>query len=266
MDGPWEEVRVTNWGEFDDIVVDFEHRKWLFRGHSSAEWKLKTSLYRLFEDLQPIIKTRFKKTRKFAKDKHEELLIKRFQENAHLYNSHLPDEGERLEWLALMQHYGAPTRLLDVTLSPHIASYFALEAGHKDCAVFAFNHTELKAFDRSVFEGDQLASEIFKNRKGKESFIIPYGPKKTNERLVAQQGLFLVPSTNYEIFDDLLDYYALGASACRKIVIPADLRFEGVHRLRRMNISSATLFPGMDGFCRSLRFQVLESTKSQEVL
>ena len=87
-----------------------------------------------------------------------------------------------------------------------------------------------------------------------------------SERLVAQQGLFLVPSTNYETLDSLLAYYGLEGKACKKLVIPDTLRFSGVERLRRMNITAATLFPGMDGFCRSLRFQILESTKSQELL
>jgi hypothetical protein len=120
--------------------------------------------------------------------------------------------------------------------------------------------------DESIFKGFDLKNEVFKNQKGGKSFIIPYQPKMTNERLVAQQGLFLIPSNNYETFDELIGQYDLGGHACKKIIIQKNLRFNGVERLRRMNITSATLLPGIDGFCRALRFQVLESTKSQGLL
>jgi hypothetical protein len=67
-------------------------------------------------------------------------------------------------------------------------------------------------------------------------------------------------------FEQLLEYYGLEGEGCRKFVIPARLRYEGVERLRRMNITTSSLFPGLDGFCRSLRFQVLEPVKRQRLL
>src|SRR5438093_2893211 len=44
-----------------------------------------------------------------------------------------------LEWLALMQHYGAPTRLLDFTYSFWIALFFAFEEAENDCSVVALD-------------------------------------------------------------------------------------------------------------------------------
>ena len=160
METPWEEIHVSRWTEFDTIVKGLRHREWLFRGHHSSEYRLETSLYRLFQDLQPILVAHYGSPRTFAKDKHEKLLIKRFQANAHLHTLHLPQVRETLEWLAIMQHHGAPTRLLDVTLSPHIATYFALDSGHGDSAVFAFNHARLKAIDEDVFEGKKLVVPV----------------------------------------------------------------------------------------------------------
>lgn len=258
----WKTIKLESWKEFDEHVEKMRHRQWVFRGQTDISWELKSSLYRLFEDVQPIIKEAKGKTKKFAKDKHEGLLIEQFQANAHLYLRSLPDINDKLEWLALMQHFSAPTRLLDVSFSPNIASYFALESGSDECCVFAFNHMMLKELDDEALDIDGYTSKVFEGHKGDKSFIIPYEPSRTNERLVAQQGLFLVPSTNYETINSILDQYGGGEEVCFRFVISRSMRYEGIQRLRRMNITSATLFPGIDGFCKSLKFQVLDSTEA----
>lgn len=199
---------------------------------------------------------------------HEELLIKSFQKNANLYLKFLPDYSKPLEWLAIMQHYGTPTRLLDVTLSPHNATFFALEEGIEDCCVFAFNHAEIKKINKIILKKDtykEVQEEIFKSS---DRFITVFNPEYGNERLVPQKGLFLVPSQVNESFENLLADYPQFADSdiCIKYVIPAKLRYQGLERLQRMNITAATLFPGIDGFCRSLRYQVLETTQSQKLL
>ena len=85
---------------------------------------------------------------------------------------------------------------------------------------------------------------------------MPFEPKQTNERLVAQQGAFLVPSNNYETLDKIVEVYEIDKPIVKKLIIPAAMRLEGIKRLRNMNITAASLFPGLDGFCRSLRDQV----------
>lgn len=258
--GPWKEIVITDWNHFEKELNKLPYREWVYRGHSDANQGLKTSLYRLFDDIQKIIRLHKGRARRFAKDEHEQLLIERFKTNAHLYLNSLPKDNEPVEWLAIMQHYGAPTRLLDVTLSPYIASYFALETKHCDCCVFAFNHAQLKALDADVLDISDFKKSIFKNLKSEKGFIIPYVPRMSNERLEAQQGLFLIPSNNYETFEELLEHYGLNGKACIKFIIPMKLRYEGLQKLRGMNITSASLFPGLDGFCRSLKYQILEGT------
>lgn len=265
----WKEVNIDSWDTFDDEVRQLEFRTWLFRGHHDATFELKTSFYRMLEDIEILIEKQKGKTLKLLKDQREKILLERFQSTAHLYIHHsLPDKGggyeNRLEWNAIMQHYGTPTRLLDATLSPYIALYFALEAGNSDCCVFAFNHKKLKEYDQKCFADEDYREEVFQNRKGAKSFIIPFEPLMKTERLLSQQGLFLVPSTNYETFNYILDLYDLGGEACIKFLIPASLRFEGIIRLQRMNITTTALFPGLEGFCRSLRFEVMDNLKRLE--
>jgi hypothetical protein len=261
---PWDEVVVSDWSHFDEVVKELPRHRWVFRGHAEASWMPETSLYRAFEDAR-LIKQSSGHPRRFARDIHERLLIDRFKRSAHLYRTALPRQADRLEWLAIMQHYGAPTRLLDVTLSPQIAMYFAMESEHGDSAIFAFDHARLAPGDSKPME---LRRRIFEkqDRSLDQAFIVAFVPKLTTERLLAQQGAFLVPSNNDDSFVDLIRSSRKGRSACKKIVVPAALRFEAISRLRAMNLTSTALFPGIDGFCRSLRFQIFERTQDQKLL
>ena len=63
---------------------------------------------------------------------------------AHLYLEHRPDEFDTMGWLALLRHFGVPTRLLDISWSIFIATYFAVEKNKdKDGCVWAFNQAQI---------------------------------------------------------------------------------------------------------------------------
>lgn len=265
---PWLEIRVTSWKFFDKSIENLGYMKCLFRGQSDSGWELRTSLDRSFDTNQKIILSAKGKERSFAKNDHEKYLIKSFQKNANIYLKFLPPDNKKLEWLAIMQHYGAPTRLLDVTLSPYIALFFALESGVGDSSVFAIRHTELQKNNRLFIGKDnytKMQTAIF---DGKERFVSVFNPVYGNERLFMQQGLFLIPSNLEPTLEDLLKDYQDFADdeVCIKYVIPAELRLSGLERLKSMNITSATLFPGIDGFSKSLKFQVLETIQNQRLL
>lgn len=89
---------------------------WIFRGHKSANYELAPSVERAAPDLPLPWKAL------------ESELLKEFQAKAplHISPERLPHADDKLSWLALMQHYGVPTRLLDFTYSPYVALYFAL--------------------------------------------------------------------------------------------------------------------------------------------
>lgn len=91
-----------------------DNDEWVFRGQSYP-WPLKPSIERNVDPARIRLSII------------EKQLIRDFQNHAHHYLANPPGEQEELEWLALMQHYGAPTRLLDWSRSPYVAAFFALE-------------------------------------------------------------------------------------------------------------------------------------------
>ena len=164
----WPTEEIKDWDDFEAVISKKLYRSWLFRGHSELDWKLESSLYRLFDDTQAILP----RNRKFAKDKHEEELIRVFKSHSHLYLDNLPEKTDTLEWLALMQHYGTPTRLLDMTFSPYVAAFFALETGQDDCCIYAIKHQHFTDIDAEHFDEKDYRKLIFKDQRGKKSFFL----------------------------------------------------------------------------------------------
>jgi hypothetical protein len=216
----------------------------------------------------------------------ETKLVREFKRRLHHYTPDVPDAADDLEWLALMQHYGAPTRLLDWTYSFYVAAYFAMEkAANKGCEVWALNTGHFSA--RTALSNEAFASiqSEVEHRKQSHSHeyadtahmlqdviverlrrqpmacVHPANPFRLNERLTVQQGVFLFPGNISMSFeenmcireyrlqspDDLIRFKIKAGAAVRKDILK---------KLYRMNISRAALFPGLSGFAESLKTRV----------
>jgi FRG domain len=92
--------------------------RWVYRGHSDIRWPLETTLYRGGQ--------RFRCPPEILADR-EAWILRQFQRRAHHYLTDPPSSEQRLEWLALIQHFGGPTRLLDFSHSFYVAAFFAIE-------------------------------------------------------------------------------------------------------------------------------------------
>ena len=111
-----------------DEIHALQEYGWIYRGQESSDWDLATSLERCCER---------HKVATGDRPKVERELCREFRRAYHHYALHIPEKDSVAEWLALMQHYGAPTRLLDFSYSVHVAAYFAVEKAATASAVWA---------------------------------------------------------------------------------------------------------------------------------
>lgn len=264
-------LTVSSWDDFQreyESRFALQGRRWVFRGHQDTGWELKPSLERSACDRVGLPLTELPDI--------EAYLLTRFKRNLHRFQERVPESEDHLEWLALMQHYGAPTRLLDWTYSCYIALFFALELAPigTTCAVWAIDQVwlflrlrELSA--RGVRQAFSVDSELRSPRsayilltsKGVTS-VAPLVPYHLNERLAVQQGAFLVPLNLEVSFMDNLRAVA-GPAELRdhvlKLEIPVvrKVQYQMLVSLERLNVHRLSLFPGIDGFAQSMQLSPL---------
>lgn len=106
-----------------------------FRGQADARWELATSLERAYAKSGQTV---------YSLETTEHWMLHDFQNKFHLYSNSAPRCANNFEWLALMQHHGGATRLLDFTHSIYIAAYFAVVGAQSDAAIWAINRPELR--------------------------------------------------------------------------------------------------------------------------
>ena len=254
---------------------------WCFRGQSDESWGLETALEREGKrcGLPP---------QGYAD--RERLMLREFHRRGHLHGDRGPADANAVELLALVQHHGGSTRLLDFTYSFYVACFFALESAEHDAAVWIVN---LGALRRAIarkegfkewggliaFSDWSLArcTDVL-GRATTDSGIVLVDPYHMSERLAAQQGLFLFPLSIAASFEENLiaaldlpagcfadggtcDYgdddsfgMEIFVPKVMKVVLPREIHHVAMKDLRQTNITAASLFPGLDGFARSLRW------------
>jgi len=244
-------IAISSWNEFVSLTSELDG--WAFRGQQDATWPLQSSLSRYLDA--------------FIQNKgtwrmREERAIRIFRRKAHNYLDKSAVLDDDLRCLGLMQHHGAPTRLLDFTKSPFVAAFFALEIAVTDAAVFALNTPVLWDGNATPQGKPELTREaIDPRRKGNferyflqnDNEIIWIGePTEMDRRLVAQSGTFVMPGVLDKPLDEILSQYPFESTLIKKIVLPQSIRQEAMRALYRMNITNATLFPDLDGLAKSI--------------
>lgn len=209
-------IRVTSFSEFDE-AVDGISKTALCRGVSNQEYPLLPSLFR-HADLDSI-------------DTKESNLMWVFKTHAMAHLNRKPDS--EIEWLTIAQHHGLPTRLLDWSLSPLVACFFAVQSRSKsDAAVYIY--------DIGKFKKEEDLSLLTLND------IVAFFPSHATKRVTAQSGMFTIHPTKK---------MKLESKSIKKIVIPSDKKPYFLEKLAKYGIHAGTVFPDLDGLSSYLKYQ-----------
>lgn len=265
-------------------IVDFESLiealfsydlGYVFRGQRNSDWALESTLSRVLNrtgdvaTYSPIVEGVIK-----------DVLESRIHHYIHR------DEAPKslLGWHAIAQHHGAPTRLVDFTVLPLVALYFAtknLQECDDNCAIWVINFRDLNADCEGIFPGvkidqdpDAFFDEIAKCSENSELQGLWVGePRKVNLRLERQGGTFLIPTcTNKSIGSLLTEVGSRCHIRVEKLVISATLLPQIRLFLKRSGVTGSRLFDGVDGLVSEATDDIhrivsgLENDKEQSAL
>lgn len=222
-----------------------------FRGASNAGHTLASSLHRLAADRADVRRL-------------ELALLRNFRKYA---LTEVARQDSIWDWLALGQHRGLPTRLLDWTYSPLVALHFATDdpaTFNRDgvvwCVDFVKANQRLPRRLQRILDHEasdtftvEMLGEFASLREfdalRREPFVVFMEPPAVDRRILNQLALFSLMSSPTARLDQWLERHP---ELCRKVHIPANLKWEIRDNLDQSNINERVLFPGLDGLSRWL--------------
>ncbi len=230
-------------GVVDALIRDTE-RIWWFRGQAKPEWHLSPSIMRGYSREQ------------------EKFFSNEFFVRANLRYANCPPIEDFAGWLALMQHYRVPTRLLDWSYSPLVAAFFAtafLQSSAQkepdtDACIWAIQPSELNAsqeLERLLYplSARTLQDMITPSRIGKDktSRVAAAMAVETDLRMLMQQGAFTVHSseTPLDLMDGCDDWLC-------KYIIPRDSVRRVAWEVKLLGCRLGDVFPDLDGLAGEL--------------
>lgn len=251
--------RVQSWGELQDALYDIELTKhgryrsnYVYRGVDNCSWGLETSLQRLGPHYADVEGSLLRNFLKYAAEGE-------ISQNALFFK------------LAIAQHHGLPTRVLDWTTAPRVAIHFATaderlydQDGAIWCVDVARARDRLPAELRETLELEKaflFSIEMlekfetlvdFDRLHEQGEFILFFEPPSLDDRIVNQGAVLSVlpdPKRHLKAYLERPE----ASELYRRIIIPKELKWEIRDKLDQDNVTERMLFPGLDGTCRWLR-------------
>ncbi|MBX3672714.1 MAG: FRG domain-containing protein [Burkholderiales bacterium] len=214
---------IASWRDLALLVESCANGSWIFRGEPCASYVLQPKAGRVGSYRGAARKRPYS----MADERNALDLLKR---QARPYLGHTP--SSELEWLAIAQHHGMSTRMLDWTESLLVAAYFAVaEAGTRGDAVI-YGILGLRALTSAQ---EQVPFAL--RSPG------VYRPPHITPRIPAQRSVFTVhPDPTSPFSPPGLSRWVVSQSACGSIKRILDA----------CAINESSLFPDIDGLSRYL--------------
>lgn len=214
---------ITSWTALAQVVEALARQKtnWIFRGEPSSTYELRPAAGR--EEGQ----RGAARTIKYSIE-HERAALRRFRYDAQPYVAF----GTRsdLEWLAIAQHYGMATRLLDWTESLLIATFFAVEQAGGEGQALIYGVSGLPVLNPDEIHDPFAVEEVS-----------IYRPRHIDARIAAQRAVFTVhPDPTAAFEHPNLSTWTISQEACRDLKIVLD----------SCAINYASMFPDLHGLAQ----------------